>query len=1056
MLFFVKKRSFMKSTFRNFMSMEMAVGMMILFALVSAIATFIENDFGIAGSRALIYNSKWFEAIQVFLVILIIYNMFRHKVFQIKKLPTLCIHLSFVIILIGAGITRYIGYEGTLHIREGKTEHRVVSSESFIIASAKKDSETYTVSKNKIISTIGNNNFTLRLDVAGEEAVLQYREFVPDATTKIVEAPDGVPMISMVLSTPEKTDDLVLRDNSHYPSNFISFKFNSDAVMEGKPLVEITTRDGEFYFVSNRDVDWFKMAQNERGTHEANKEHKLSLHHLYTIDNSSFAPKFIGLKGKEKIVSRQSPDQRNQSTLSAVIADVTFRGETHEVAMYGMGRGSVGFPSSINIGGVDFIFEWGSKIFILPFKVKLNDFQLDRHPGSMSPKSYASEIEVIDKEKGVNMPYRVYMNHVLDYRGFRFFQASYDTDEMGTVLSVNRDPGKWPTYIGYFILFAGLIFNLLTPHSRFRKLAAKIQADLDKVKSVLIASVVAIGLLGAGDLHANSVPFESIKHHDINHADNYFGRILVQSMDGRIKPTDTVSRDILNKVYRSSTYRGLSANQVVLGMTANPSQWRSQPIIHVFHSELKKLIGLEPHENKASFDDFFNDDMSRSYKLQRYAEEASRKKPAERNRFDKDLIKVDERVNIIYLVYTGEIFRIIPRIGDLNHKWYSPKQALSQFKDSESEYIRAILVRFFDGLDKGIASGDWSEANDAALKIKSYQKQHSIEVIPSESRIDAEIFYNNSMIFQKLSPFYFYSGLILLMAILLKMAKSSISLRSLTKVVFVIATVALVVHTFGLGLRWYISGHAPWTNSYEAMIYIAWSLILAGLFFSRRSILSLALTSILAGVTLFVAHLGWLDPQITTLIPVLDSYWLIIHVSVITASYGFFGLCSLLGFFTLILFAIKRGIKHESKNKEITRNIVEATRINEMSMILGIALLIIGNFLGGIWANESWGRYWGWDPKETWTLVTILVYVSIAHFRLIPFLNNQFAFAIGSGVAFASVLMTYFGVNYYLSGLHSYASGDPFPIPVFAYYAVVIVFVIIAVAFRGRKLATKL
>jgi cytochrome c-type biogenesis protein CcsB len=274
--------------------------------------------------------------------------------------------------------------------------------------------------------------------------------------------------------------------------------------------------------------------------------------------------------------------------------------------------------------------------------------------------------------------------------------------------------------------------------------------------------------------------------------------------------------------------------------------------------------------------------------------------------------------------------------------------------------------------------------------------------------------------------------------------------------VFVIAAVALVVHTFGLGLRWYISGHAPWTDSYEAMIYIAWSLILAGLFFSKQSILSLALTSILAGVTLFVAHLNWLDPQITTLIPVLDSYWLVIHVSVITASYGFFGLCSLLGFFTLILFAVKRGVKHESKNKEITRNIVEATRINEMSMALGIALLIIGNFLGGIWANESWGRYWGWDPKETWTLVTVLVYVSIAHFRFIPFLNNQFAFAVGSGIAFASVLMTYFGVNHYLTGLHSYAAGDPVPIPVFVYYAVAIIFVIIAVAFRGRKLATKL
>lgn len=218
----------------------------------------------------------------------------------------------------------------------------------------------------------------------------------------------------------------------------------------------------------------------------------------------------------------------------------------------------------------------------------------------------------------------------------------------------------------------------------------------------------------------------------------------------------------------------------------------------------------------------------------------------------------------------------------------------------------------------------------------------------------------------------------------------------------------------------------------------------------------MALTSILSGVTLFVAHLSWMDPQITNLVPVLKSYWLNIHVSVITASYGFLGLCALLGFFTLILFILKKSNSTDKRNIEIERNIIEATRINEMAMILGLSLLTIGNFLGGVWANESWGRYWGWDPKETWALVSILIYAAIVHFRFVPKLSLPFAFAVASTIAFSSIIMTYFGVNFYLSGMHSYAAGDPVPVPSFVYYTIVIVALTIAFAYPKRDMGKSL
>lgn len=255
--------------------------------------------------------------------------------------------------------------------------------------------------------------------------------------------------------------------------------------------------------------------------------------------------------------------------------------------------------------------------------------------------------------------------------------------------------------------------------------------------------------------------------------------------------------------------------------------------------------------------------------------------------------------------------------------------------------------------------------------------------------------------------------------------------------------------TPGLGLRWYISGHAPWSNGYESMIYISWATVLAGFVFAKRSSVAMSSTAILTGLILFVAHLNWMDPQVTNLVPVLNSYWLSIHVAVITASYGFLGLGALLGFITIILFALK----NNKNNQHVSASIKELNAINEMSLMIGLAFLTLGNFLGGVWANESWGRYWGWDPKETWALVTILIYAVVVHLRFMKTIYTEFNYSVISLLAYTSVIMTYFGVNYYLAGMHSYAKGDPVPIPDFVPITYAIIFIVIALAFRNRKLA---
>jgi cytochrome c-type biogenesis protein CcsB len=310
-----------------------------------------------------------------------------------------------------------------------------------------------------------------------------------------------------------------------------------------------------------------------------------------------------------------------------------------------------------------------------------------------------------------------------------------------------------------------------------------------------------------------------------------------------------------------------------------------------------------------------------------------------------------------------------------------------------------------------------------------------------------EIKYNKFGLFGKLVPLYLLLGLILLILAFINVIKPAFSMKWIMRIAIAVLFFCFAMHIVGLGIRWYIADHAPWSNAYESIVFIAASTVFAGIILARRSPFALAGTAILAGITMGVAHMNFINPEITNLVPVLKSYWLMIHVATIISGDGFFGLGSILSFLVLILYII-RG----KGNENIDRSIKELTNLSEMSLIVGLFLLTIGNFLGGVWANESWGRYWGWDAKETWAAVTILIYAVVLHLRFIPALKSNFIYNAASMWAYSTVIMTYFGVNYYLSGLHSYAAGDPVPIPMWIYYAVAGLFVMTLLAARNRKL----
>jgi cytochrome c-type biogenesis protein CcsB len=506
-----------------------------------------------------------------------------------------------------------------------------------------------------------------------------------------------------------------------------------------------------------------------------------------------------------------------------------------------------------------------------------------------------------------------------------------------------------------------------------------------------------------------------------------FGKVLVQDQKGRTKPLFTLSNDILRKVARENKFEGMTSMQVFLGLYLDFNNWKDYPIIRISNEDLKNKLGVRG--KYAAFSDIINI-QDGNYKISEDVNKAYAKAPGERNKLDKEIMKVDERVNIVFMIYNGEFLKLFP-LKDGTHDWGSAKAALAKaVSKDDSSYLKGIMPI----LAEAINNNNINNVRQVAKSVTDYQNRFAGYELPSESRTSIELAYYKMNVFEKLFPFYATVGLIMLIVLISMVIKGSKEPSLFLRILEWLLAIGFVFHTTGLGLRWYIAGHSPMSNGYESMIFISWVTLLAGFIFSRKSAFALSATAVLASMTLMVAHLSFMDPEITNLVPVLKSYWLTLHVSVITGSYGFLGLGAILGLITMVLLILS----NDKNRNRISNTVDELTVINYKTLTLGLYFLTIGTFLGAVWANESWGRYWGWDPKETWSLITVVIYSLVVHSRNIPGLKDIFTFNLLSLFAFSSVLMTYFGVNYYLSGLHSYAAGDPVPVPTFVYVAVVL------------------
>jgi len=1019
------------------------------FSTAMAFGTFIESWYSTDTAKIWIYNAWWFELLMVLMAVNFAGNIFKYRLLQKDKWAVLLLHLSFILILLGAFVTRYIGFEGVMPIREGDATQFFLSEKTYLTVFV--DGEIDGTPRRKkledavLLSEHVNNNFQWKNDFNGQEFTLSYVDFIEGATEGLVLDENGERYLKIVEAGDGNRHDHYLKEGDI--ANIHNILFTLNRPQEG--AINIRFEEGMYTIESPFSGQFMRMADQFQGNLTADEISPLELRSLYTLPNFQFVIPEPALRGRIDIVKAdpQSGVQQN-----ALLLEVSSMGEASKVTLLG-GKGFTADPKKISVGGLDFYLQYGSLPLELPFSIRLNDFIAEKYPGT--EKSYASFMSKITVEESPPFDYDIYMNHILDHKGYRFFQASFDPDEKGTILSVNHDWwGTWITYIGYFLLYLSMIGIFFIGKTRFKELAKTLDKIQKQKKKLALMLLLISTTFAQGQLieqpHRNTIDFDSIIQADAfskEHAE-MFGSLIIQDAGGRMKPANTFSSELLRKVSKSDTYNGLNADQVLLSILNSPVVWYNVPIIYLKrgNDSLRNLISVPKTAKYAALLSFF--DQEGNYKLASPLEEAYR--AAVPNQFQKDFIELDRRVNLLYSALEGKIMRIFPVPNDENNRWVSyPELTENRFQGQDSLYVHNILPLYFQSLRLAKQDGNYAQAENLLESVHGFQKKFGSSVMPSKEKVKAEIRYNKYDIFKRLYSGYIYVGTLFFLILIFQIFYNTKGIRALVIGFRGMLLFLFVLHTLGLIARWYISDHAPWSDAYESMIYVAWATQFFGLVFGRKSDLTMASTAFVAGMILMIAHWNWMDPAIANLVPVLDSYWLMIHVAVIVGSYGPFALGMIIGAVALLLMILSS----EANKKRIQLQIKELTVINELALTVGLIMLTIGNFLGGMWANESWGRYWGWDPKETWALISIMVYAFVIHMRLIPGLRSPWLFNLMSILAFASILMTYFGVNFYLVGLHSYASGDKIITPSFVYYALVIVAVLGTISyFRAKRL----
>ena len=1064
--------------------------LLLVYAFAMAYATFLENDYGTPTAKALIYEAKWFELIMLLLILNFIGNIGRYRLWKREKWPVLVFHLAFILIFIGGAITRYISFEGTMHIREGETSNEIVTDKNFLKVQIEEKGDVLNYKDIPYLMSPLHKDLEATYDFHGKQVKVVAKEYVQRKKDSLLADPNGAEYLHLVSTGQTGRQNIFIKPGETKSINGTLVTFNR--AIEG--AVEFKNEGGKLFIKTPVDASYMTMATQATGTTVKDEFQPLALRSLYSINELKLVvPE--GLK-KGKLLAIEGDRKKDQNVPDML--KVELQGpKTKQLVDLSVEKGNPNAYKQVTMDGLNIMIGFGPKIYNTPFSLKLDDFIMETYPGSSSPSAYESHIKIVDE--GKQTPFKIYMNHVLNHKGYRFFQSSFDPDRMGTVLSVNHDYwGTLISYIGYTFLFGGMFFMFFWKGTHFWKLN-KMLKDVNKKKAAaVILLLLSFGLNAQkiethgttdgsrehihveGDNHSHAQGSETLKPQgaqpftkmkvvsadeiiarnkiSAEHADK-FGYLLVQNFEGRIVPINTEALDVLRKLYKKDEFKGtdgksLTANQWFLSVNIDTPSWTMVPMIKVGTKggdELKNKTKAD-EDGYTSLMNLFPADANGNlrYILESDYNTAFRKKPAEQTNYDKEVIAVNERVQIFNEFFSGQFMRIVPVKNDANHTWHS---WLDQKMEPDME-SQQVMGPYFAEVLQAQQSGNWAKADAQLAKLSEYQQKWGKAVVPAKSKVDLEVFMNKVNINFKLLIFYTLIGGLLLILGFVELFKPKKVLNKAIKVIIVLGIVGYLFHFLGLVARWYISGHAPWSNGYEAIIFISWVGITAGLLLYRNSNALIPAAGFMVAVIMMgFAHGGSaLDPQITPLVPVLKSYWLIVHVAIITSSYGFFALSMIIAVISLVFYIISNKetykLHHDTTLKELVI-------VSEMSLTIGLFALTVGNFLGGIWANESWGRYWSWDPKETWAFISIMVYAFVLHMRLVPGLRSRWAFHVATMFAFCSMVMTYFGVNYYLSGLHSYAAGDPVPVPAWVYIGLATMALLSAASYYKFRILNK-
>lgn len=671
---------------------------------------------------------------------------------------------------------------------------------------------------------------------------------------------------------------------------------------------------------------------------------------------------------------------------------------THISAKRGMIHLRIGQPTDTYMAQDE---EQGMKEEKLPFSLCLQKFEAKMHDGTNAVADYSSKFTVIDgddKSEG-----EVSMNNIYSHRSYRLYQSSYDEDGKGSVLAINADPYGIPvTYTGYALLFISLVWMLFDPKGGYRKL---LKSPLLKKGALMTALILSMGNIqtlhaepATGNLQNAVLPKETAEK---------FGELHILYND-RICPVQTFALDFCKKIYGARSYQGLTAEQVLSGWVFYGNTWANEPFIKIKSGEMKTAMNLPDY---ASLNTFFNREMG-GYTIGQYVQEYYN---GQQDKFHQQAADIDGKIQIIMELREGISLKVLPYTFTKNVKatknhpfikagtttWFSPVDKLPEAVEQQHAlYIKNV----FSLLNGDVKAGNTSRVNEFFVKMKKYQEVSSGNSLPTATQYKAERINNAFPFATILFMANLTLGFIALFYTIYRMTKKR-EIKVLNIALPILLGVSFLALTFGLALRWIISGNVPMSNGYESMLTVAWFVMLIAIFMQFRIRLVMVFGFLLSGFFLLVSHINQMDPAIGQMMPVLNSPLLSMHVSIIMMSYALLSLTFICGIM---------GICMRSHGEELQA-------LSRVFLYPALTCMGFGIFIGAIWANVSWGNYWSWDSKETWALITFMIYAVVVHTQSLPVFRKPLVYHIYITLAFLSIAMTYFGVNYFLTGMHSYA-----------------------------------